>query len=125
MDIALMNWPAVGLGTIAAFALGMLWFSPKLFGNTWSAGSHDIQPPDAPPLLAMAIQLTGTLVLALIIGITETAGAIFVAIGAVLAVALFVAGMDLFSQKSGKATWVDAGYVLACGVVMIAAQGIL
>ncbi len=120
-----MNWPAVGLGTIAAFALGMLWFSPKLFGTTWSAGSHNIQPPDAPPLLAMVIQLAGTLVLALIIGITETAGAIIVAIGAVLAVALFVAGMDLFSQKSGKATWVDAGYVLACGVVMIAAQGIL
>ncbi len=125
MDIALMNWPAVALGTIAAFALGMLWFSPKLFGRAWSTGSHNIQPPDSPPMLAMGIQFIATLLLALIIGITETAQAIFVAIGAVLTVALFVAGMDLFSQKTGKATLVDAGYIIACGIIMIAAHAVL
>lgn len=125
MDIANMNWTAVIVGAVVAFALGMLWFSPKMFGKTWSTGSHNIQPPDSPPMLAMVVQFIATLMLALIIGITETAEAIFVAIGAILAVAFFVAGMDLFSQKSGKATWVDAGYILACGVIMIAAQAIL
>lgn len=125
MDIALMNWLAVGVGTIAAFGLGMIWFSPVMFGKSWAVGSHDIKPPESPPIMAMVIQFLGTLILALVVGITETDQAIFAAIGAILAVALTVAGMDLFSQKSGKATAIDAGYVVAGGALMIAAQGSL
>ncbi len=125
MDIAALNWPAVIAGTIAAFALGMIWFSPMMFGRSWSAGSHNIQPPASPPIPAMGIQFLGTLALALVVGMTETAGAIGTAILAILAVAMTVAGMDLFSQKSGKATLIDAGYVIAGGVLMILAQGLL
>ncbi len=125
MDIALMNWTAVAVGTIAAFGLGMLWFSPLLFGRAWAAGSHNIKPPASPPVLAMLIQFIGTAVLALVVGITETDQAIMTAIGAILAVALIVAGMDLFSQKNGKATAVDAGYIVAGGVLMILAHGLL
>lgn len=125
MDFALINWAAVVVGTIAAFALGMIWFSPKMFRKSWSAGSHNIEPPASPPVAAMVIQFAGTAVLALVVGMTETNEAIMTAIGAILAVALIVAGMDLFSQKSGKATMVDAGYVLAAGALMILAQGLL
>lgn len=56
MDVSIVNWLAVGVGTIGAFLLGMLWFSPVLFGKGWSTGSHDIQPPDSPPIAAMVIQ---------------------------------------------------------------------
>lgn len=124
MDIALMNWAAVVLGTLAAFGLGMFWFSPKMFGKSWSAGSHNIQPPATAPVMAMIVQFIGTALLALVVGITETNRAIMTAVGAILAVAFIVAGMDLFSQKSGKATLIDAGYVVASGVLMIAAQGL-
>lgn len=125
MDIALMNWAAVIVGTVAAFGLGMLWFSPRMFGKAWAAGSHNIQAPASPPIMAMVIQFTGTAILALVVGITETNQAIMTAIGAILAVALFVAGMDLFSQKSGKATVIDASYVVASGALMILAQGLI
>ncbi|MFS4579935.1 DUF1761 domain-containing protein [Phaeobacter sp. C3_T13_0] len=125
MDIALMNWAAVAVGTIAAFGLGMIWFSPKMFGTAWAAGSHSIKAPASPPILAMIIQFVGTALLALVVGITETDQAIMTAIGAIFAVALFVAGMDLFSQKSSKATLIDAGYIVAAGVLMILAQGLL
>ena len=125
MDMALMNWPAVALGTVLAFGLGMIWFSPVLFGKAWFTGSHNIAPPDSPPVMAMATQLIGTALLALVVGMTETNDAIGTAVMAILAVALTVAGMDLFSQKSGKATLVDAGYIVAGGALMIAAQGIL
>ncbi len=124
MDIELMNWTAVITGTIAAFGLGMVWFSPLMFGKVWALGSHNIQAPEKPPVLAMVVQFLGTAVLALVVGITETDQAIMTAIGAIVAVELFVAGMDLFSQKSGKATLVDAGYVLAAGALMILAQGL-
>lgn len=120
-----MNWTAVVVGAIAAFGLGMIWFSPMMFGKAWAAGSHNIQPPASPPVLAMIIQLVGTCILALVVGMTETNEAIMTAIGAILAVAFFIAGMDLFSQKSGKATAIDAGYIVAAGAMMIAAQGLL
>lgn len=125
MDIALINWPAVALGTIAAFVLGMLWFSPKMFGKSWSEGSHNIQPPASPPMAAMVVQLIGTFALAFVVGMTETNEAIGTAVIAILAAALLVAGMDLFSQKSGRATVIDAGYIIAGGVLMILAQGLL
>jgi hypothetical protein len=103
----------------------MLWFSPMLFGKGWSTGSHNIQPPDSPPIAAMVIQFLGTLALALVIGLTETTGALLAAIMAILATALMIAGMDLFSQKTGKATLIDASYIIAAGVIMIGAQGLL
>ena len=125
MDFSLINWAAVAVGTVAAFLLGMLWFSPKMFGQSWALGSHNIQPPAAPPMAAMIVQFLGTLALAMVIGITETTGAIVAAIMAIIATALIVAGMDLFSQKTAKATVIDAGYIVASGVLMILAQGIL
>lgn len=125
MDFSLMNWPAVGLGTVLAFGLGMIWFSPMMFGKAWSEGSHNIKPPESAPMAAMVITFLATLVLAIVVGLTETTGAIVTAMLAILAVAMFVAGMDLFSQKSGKATAIDAMYVLVGGALMIVAQGIL
>ncbi len=125
IEVTALNWPAVIAGTIAAFALGMVWFSPMLFGKAWSTGSHDIQPPDSPPIAAMVVQLAGTFALALVIGLTETYQAIGAAITAILAAALLVAGMDLFSQKTGKATMIDASYIVVSGVLMIAAQALL
>ena len=120
-----MNWAAVIVGTIAAFGLGMIWFSPKVFGKAWAEGSHNLKVPASPPIMAMIIQFVGIAILALVVGITETNQAIMTAIGAIMAVALIVAAMDLFSQKSRKATAIDAGYIVVSGALMILAQGLL
>jgi len=125
MDLALVNWPAVIAGTIAAYVLGMVWFSPIMFGKSWAQGTHNIQPPASPPILAMIVQFVGIALLAIIVGITETSQAIVAAIVAIFAVALNIAGMDLFSQKSGRATLIDAGYIVASGVLMVLAQALL
>ncbi len=125
IEVTALNWPAVIAGTIAAFLLGMIWFSSMLFGKAWSTGSHNIEPPASPPVAAMVVQFAGTFALALVIGLTETYQAIGAALAAIIATALLVAGMDLFSQKTGKATLVDAGYIVAAGVLMIAAQALL
>jgi hypothetical protein len=53
---------------------------------------------------------------------TETAGALLTAI---IATALVVAGMDLSSQKTAKATLIDASSIGTSGVLIIFAQGIL
>jgi hypothetical protein len=123
MEFATVNWPAVAVGAIAAYGLGMIWFSPLAFGRGWAAGSHGIRPPATPPVAAMTVQLLGTIAMALVIGLTETRDMLITAIAAILAAALLVAGMDLFSQKTGRATLIDAGYVVAAGALMILAQG--
>lgn len=125
MDFAHLNWPAVIAGTIAAFALGMLWFSPRMFGRIWSEGTHNITPPDKPPMLAMVVILIGLFLLAFVVGMTETNEAIGTAIGIIAATGFIVGGLDIFDQKTLGATLVDVGYILTSGVLMIAAQGIL
>ncbi len=119
-----LNWLAVGVGVVSAYGLGMIWFSSLLFGRNWAKGSHDIQPPASPPVAAMVVQLAATIALALVIGLTETTGAIGIATLSILATTLFVSGMDLFSQKSAAATCIDAGYILCSGALMIVAQAI-
>jgi hypothetical protein len=119
-----VNWAAVLAGTVAAFALGAVWFGP-LFGRLWATGSHGITPPDRPPLAAMAVQFVGTFLMAWAIGATATINALGTALCLILAIAALQLAGALFSQKSPGAALVDGGYGLAMGVVMIAAQGLL
>ena len=124
-DILLnVNWPAVVLGTLVSYGLGMVWFG-RLFGRVWAQGSHDIKPPATPPLLVMALQLVGTFLLAWVIGATATIDALFTAIFLLVALAALQTAGSLFSQKSPAAALIDGAFVLAAGVVMILAQAIL
>lgn len=122
--LAEINWLATLVGAAAAFALGMLWFSPALFGRIWSTGTHNISPPDSAPVAAMVWQAVATLLMAIVIGWTATIDALIPAILVILAMAVMHFSMGLFSQKSQGAALVDAGYIVAMGVMMIAAQGI-
>ena len=119
-----LNWLAIIVGTVVAFGLGMVWFGP-LFGRAWATGSHDIRPPARPPLMAMAAQLSGTFALALVIGLTATINALGTALLAIAALALFLFAGGLFSQKSLGAAIIEAGFAIAMGMVMIAAQALV
>lgn len=123
-ELSNVNWLAVIVGTALAFGLGMAWFSPKMFGKTWASGSGDITPPSSPPMAAMMVELLGIFTLALVVGITATTDALITAILAIFAAAILILGSGLFGQKTGAAAMIDAGYVVAAGAIMIAAQGI-
>lgn len=107
-----LNWPAVIAGTILAFGVGMLWFGP-VFGKAWARGSHGITPPARPPIVAMALQLAGIFLLALVIGLTAQTNALGTAITAILAASMLHLSKRLFSQKSVAAALIDGGYILA------------
>ncbi len=119
-----VNWIAVLAGTVAAFILGMFWFG-QIFGKAWSAGSHNISPPATLPLGAMAFQLVGTFLMALAIGATETVQDLPTAVALILGIAALQMGGSMFSQKSTTAALIDGSFVVAMGVVMIAAQALL
>lgn len=118
-----LNWLAVIVGTLVAYGLGMVWFGP-LFGKAWAKGSHDIQPPARPPMLAMAAQLLGTFALALVIGLTAAINALGTALLAIAALALLLFAGGVFSQKSPGAAAIEGGFAVVMGAVMILAQGL-
>ena len=39
MNPALINWPAVFVAALSTFALGGVWYNPKVFGNMWMIDS--------------------------------------------------------------------------------------
>ncbi len=122
--ISNVNWPAVLMGTVLSFALGMFWFG-QIFGNAWAAGSHDITPPAKLPFAAMIAQLIGTFLMALVIGATEAVQDLPTGLAIILAIATLQLGGALFSQKSTAAALIDSGFVVAMGVLMIGAQAVL
>jgi hypothetical protein len=76
------------------------------------------------PVFPMVTQLLALIFLSLVIGITATAEALITAILAILAAATFVASSGSFGPKSMSAVFIDFGYVVAAGVIMIICQGI-
>jgi hypothetical protein len=121
-----LNYLAIIIGTVAAFLLGWLIYSPMLFGPKWAEGSGvKMGEASEMPKFAMASQFAALFCLALVIGITATVSALWTAILAIVAAALFVVSSGAFLKKSNFAMAVDGGYILASGVVMIIVQGLL
>ena len=121
-----VNWLAVVLGAVVAYALGWLWYSPKVFGKKWAEGvGVDLGSASGMPVAAMVVQAIGTLLLAWVVGVTAVANALFTFILIVLTIAVLVFAGGLYVKKSMYAVWVESGYIVAMGVVMFAAQAIL
>ena len=125
-DFTQLNWLAIGLGVIVAFILGWLWYSPILFGEKWASGAGvRLDKSHKMPAMAMLAQLLALFCLSLVIGITAEVEALITAVLVILCCAFFAASAGGFSQKSSYAIWVDVGYRIAAGSVMIVFQGIL
>jgi Protein of unknown function (DUF1761) len=120
-----MNWLAVALGFVVAFALGWAWYGP-LFGKTWAEGvglvwSKDMKPTSA----AMVMQAVSTFLLAWVVGVTAIDSKAITFLLIVLTIAALVASNGLWVNKSTKAIAIEVGYIVAMAAVMFVAQGIL
>jgi hypothetical protein len=121
-----VNWIAVIVGAVLSFVLGWLWYSPKLFGTKWAEGSRvALGSADKMPVEAMAAQGLGLLLKSWFVGVTAGVNALATVILATLAFTVLQFSGNSFSGKSSYARWVDAGYWIACLVVMVVVQGIL
>ncbi len=121
-----VSWLAVIVGAVAAFLLGWLWYSPKLFGIKWAEGSGvKMGSSDQMPTAAMASQGLGLLLMSWFVGVTAVSSALWTVILATVAFAVLGFSGGTFSGKSQYARLVDAGYWLACLVVMIICEGLI
>ena len=121
-----VSWLAVIVGAIVAFLLGWLWYSPKLFGEKWAVGSGvKMGSANQMPVVAMASQAIGLLLMSWFVGVTAVSSALFTVILATVAFTVLGFSGGSFSGKSQYARLVDAGYWIACLVVMIICEGLI
>jgi Protein of unknown function (DUF1761) len=120
-----VNWLAVIVGTVLSFLLGWLWYSPKLFGTKWAEGiGVDLGSASSMPAAAMITQLIATFLLAWLVAITAGQNALSTIILIALTIIVFIVSNGLFAKKSNYAIGVEAGFIAAMTLVMIAVQGI-
>ena len=120
-----VSWLGVIVGAVAAFMLGWLWFSPKLFGPKWAEGvGVEMGTADEMPVGAMVSQIVGLLLMSWFVGVTAVSNALLTVILATAAFTVLAYSGGMFSKKSGYARNVEAGYWIVSLVVMIVCQGI-
>lgn len=126
MEIFLdINWLAVIVGAIVAYALGAVWYSDKLFAKKWKAGIGTPAVPNTPMSYGMITQAVGTFLLAWVIGVTETTNSLAMAILIALTITALIKANGFFGGKSKYAIFVESSFVLAMVAVMILAHVIL
>jgi hypothetical protein len=130
-----VNWFAIIVAAVAAFAIGALWYSPRLFGRQWMA-AHGHTPEKLAAMqssmgktyaFSFVTYLIMAMVIALLMGLTAASTAIQ---GVVLAVLAwlgfgFTIGLNtnLYSDKPAAAFMIDAGYQFVHVIVMGAIIG--
>ena len=124
-EITDINWLATIVGFALAFGLGMIWFSPKLFGKKWAEGvGLDPAGPSKPPVIAMTFQTIGTFLLAWTVGVTAQNDALLTIILITVTIIVLSGASGAFTGKSAYARHAEGGFTLAMVVIMIICQGI-
>ncbi len=130
-----VNWIALIVAAIVAFALGALWYSNAMFGRQWMA-AHGHTPEKLAAMqssmgktyaFSFVTYLITAMVIALLIGLTGGAslvGGVVIAVLAWLGFG-FPIGLNanLFSGKPASAFMIDAGYQLIYMIIMGAIIG--
>ena len=120
-----VNWLAVIAGAVAAFVMGWLWYSPKLFGTKWAEGlGVELGSASEMPVGAMVTNIIGLLLMSWFVGVTAANNALLTVILATVAFTLLGYSGGMFGKQTAYVRNVNAGYWLAALVVMIVCQAI-
>ena len=125
LEFAGLNWWAIVVATVAAFALGGLWYGP-LFGKAWLAAlgkTEDEIPPSPQPFVisAVAAFITCLVVAALMSGLKMTglmAGLLFGLLTGIGFIATSMASDAAFCRWGWKLWAIQAGYRVAYSALM-------
>lgn len=121
-----VSWLEVIAGAVVSFLLGWLWYSPKLFGTKWAAGSGvKMGSADNMPVGAMVSQAIGLLLMSWFVGVTANSNALYTVILSTVAFTVLQFSGNSFSGKSQYAKLVDAGYWIVALVIMIICEGLI
>jgi hypothetical protein len=126
-----LNWLAVAAGTLAAFAVGALWYSPALFAKPWTEAAgldpDHMNTARLPILLAISVLLSFVTAIGLGLLLPARAGW-FAGLMAGVAVAVafvtpFTIQSALYEQKSAALLGINCGHQIVAMAVMGAVIG--
>jgi hypothetical protein len=133
MDLSLafatINWLSVIVASLAAFAIGSVWYSPVMFSKIWQKESnltdYDLKNASMPVIFGSAVVLMfiSAVILDMFIGRDATAFTGLIA-GLLVGIGWIATALGvnyLFGRKSLKLFLIDAGYF----VVFFAAMGVI
>ena len=129
-EIIAGNWLAILIATLAAFALGGVWYGP-LFGNAWLAAlgksADDLEPSPTPFVISFFTALLtcvvmAWLMIALEIG-TASGGAVFGLVTGVGFIATAMASDTAFCRWGMRLFLIQSGYRVAYSILMGAIIG--
>lgn len=120
-----VSWLAVIIGAVAAFLVGWLWYSPKLFGPKWAEGvGVEMGAASEMPMGAMGLQALGLLLMSWFVSVTAASNLLLTVILATVAFAVLGMSGAMFRKNSDYARNADAGFLIVALVLMIVANGI-
>jgi len=122
----------MNVAALAAFAIGGLWYSPVLFGDIWAKelklSSEELKKANMPLIFGttFVLNIIAAMVLDIFIGQQSTllSGLMYGLIVAVAWVSTSLGINYLFSRKSLKLFFIDAGYFLVFFPIMGAILGV-
>ncbi len=120
-----VNWLAVIVGAVVAFALGWLWYSPRLFLTKWAEGvGISLDSGSGSSVAAMIAQIIGVFLLAWVVGVTAASDALLTIILIVMTIVALMIASGLYTGKSRYAITTEVGFIITMTIVMIVVQGI-
>ncbi len=126
-----INWLSALVAAVSAFAIGALWYSSLLLGNTWQKelklSDDDIKNANMPMIfgLAFIMEFIAALVLDMFIG-REATLQTGIAAGGLVGIAWVATSIGtnyLFARKSFRLFLIDGGYYVVFFIVMGAILG--
>ncbi|MEX0956594.1 MAG: DUF1761 domain-containing protein [Rhizobiaceae bacterium] len=118
-----VSWTAIIVGFIAAYAVGFLWYG-VIFQKAWASGNGLPERPESFPVMATVIQLVATFLYSWVFGITAAREMLLTIVLIVLTLAGFVASGALYRLRPPGVAMIDAGYIIAMGIVLFICQAI-
>jgi len=130
VDLGSINWWAVLVATVVAYAIGAAWYAPPVFGNRWMAALGKSKEQLGDPAKLMVAQFFLTLVVAAVLAVVVVRfGAVTwiegAAVGFVLTVGLVATSLLsdwMFCGFDMRLYWMQIGYkvvgVTAMGAIL-------
>ncbi|MFB6317743.1 DUF1761 domain-containing protein [Saccharicrinis sp. FJH54] len=121
-----INWLSVVVSSIAAFAIGAVWYSPILVGNAWqkeiNLSSDELKNTNMALVFGPAFVLTfiGAVLLELLLGSDATISEGLIT-GLIVSIGFITTALGinyLFARHSLKLFLIDAGYFIIFFAVM-------
>jgi len=132
MDMNLVNWPAIVVAAISAFAVGGIWYSPVLFANAWmidsSLNTEQVKDGNKGKIFGFAFIFTllMSVNLAMFLADPKTDLAWGATAGFLAGIWTFsaIAIHSLFELKSWRLIFINGGYSLVSLTLMGAIIGV-